>query len=551
MRRRLCAFFVMLAVIAVGFPASAQVTAQYKKAKPESVRVFSTNLVTLPSESPLYVIRIMVRTGSAYDPAGKEGVANLAARMLIEGGFGDPKTPITKDKLADITRSWGDAALPRVSVDKEATTFSMTVPRDSVTEFIARVLKPMMTRPLWLAPELDRIRRESLTDIRSSLRFEDEESLGLLALDNYVLAGTALDHLSDGTVRGLQAATRDDLIRFYKSFYLRENMYVATNINDLALLGELMDALPAAPETRAASPGLKTEPALFQERHLLIITQPNAIATGLHLGFPIDVTRRSDDYWPLFVANVFFGVHRDSFGRLYQDIRADRGYNYGDYSYIEYYNGRPYFLFPPPDSPRTQQYFSIWIRPVEHRFTHFILKAMTAELDQFIKQGLTPEQVELAKVKARSLYLNYGANQSRLLGYRLEDMFYGSKEHGYIQEMLANIDAVTPEQVNAAIKKHLQTENLKYIIVTNEAGAEKLADDIANNTNVVSKTAAEYHIAEPVPPEKQKMLDQDKQWAAYPLEIPRKNIHVVKAEEMFETSGTPGLASGASTGDSQ
>lgn len=541
--------FLLLSILALSSGASAQGGAQRtKRIKPHSVRVFTTNLVTLPSDSPLYTIRIMVRTGSGYDPPGKEGAANLTAHMLIEGGFGDPKRPTTKDKLADITRPWGDAALPRVLVDKEATTFSMTVPRESLSEFIARVLKPMMTEPLWLAPELDRIRRESLSDIRSFLRFEDEESLGLLALDNYVLAATPLDHLANGTVRGLQAVTRDDLIRFYKSFYARDNMYVATNINDPAALGILMDALPT-PAAHPASPTLKTEPALFQGRHLLIITQPNAIATGLHLGFPIDVTRRSDDYWPLFVANIFLGVHRDSFGRLYRDIRADRGYNYGDYSYTEYYEGRPYYMSPPPGTPRTQQYFSIWIRPVDHRFTHFILKAMTAELDQFIRQGLTPEQVESTKVKARTLYLNYAENQFRLLGYRLDDMFYGMKDHGYIQEMLAHIDAVTPDQVNTAIKKHLQTANLKYVIVTNQNGAEQLADDIANGTNVVSKTLGEYHIAEPIPPEKQKMLDQDKQWAAFPLEIPRKNVRIVKAEEMFETGGTPGLAAGAATGD--
>lgn len=540
-----------LAILLVCVAAPAQVSGRYKKAKPHSVRVFTTNLVTLPSDSPLYTIRIMVRTGSAYDPPGREGAAKLTARMLIEGGFGDPQNPTTKDKLADITRPWGDAALPRVLVDKEATTFSMTVPRDSLAEFITRILKPMMTQPQWLQPELDRIRRESLTEIRSGLRFEDEESLGLLALDNYVLAATPLDHLADGTVRGLEAVTRDDLIRFYKSFYVRDNMYIAANINDPAVLSTLMAALPTTPPAHPASPALKTEPPLFQGRHLLIITQPNAIATGLHLGFPIDVTRLSDDYWPLFVANAFFGVHRDSTGRLYQDIRSDRGYNYGDYSYIEYYYGRPFFLFPPPGTPRTQQYFSVWIRPVEHRFTHFILNAMTAELDRLIKQGLTPEQVELAKIKARTLYLSYTENQSRLLGYRLDDMFYGMKDHGYIQEMLAHIDAVTPDQVNAAIKKHLQTANLKYVIVTNQNGADKLADDIANGANVVIKTLAEYHISEPVPAEKQKMLQQDKEWAAYPLDIPRKNIRIVKAEEMFETSGTPGLAAGAATGDSQ
>ena len=540
---------LLLAVLGVCINATGQAKPRPKRFKPHSIRVFSTNLVTLPSDSPLYTIRIMVRTGSAYDPPGKEGTSDLTARMLIEGGFGDPKHPTTKDKLADITRPWGDAALPRVLYDKESTTFSVTVPRDSLSEFIARVLKPMFTEPLWLQPELDRIRREALTNIRSSLRFEDEESLGLLALDNYVLAGTPLDHLADGSVRGLEAVTRDDLIRFYKSFYVRDNMYVATNINDPAALTTLMDALPGTPPAHPSTPTLKTEPALFQGRHLLIITQPNAIATGLHLGFPIDVTRRSDDYWPLFVANVFLGVHRDSFGRLYHDIRADRGYNYGDYSYTEYYEAPPFYMFPPPCTPRTQQYFSIWIRPVDHRFTHFILKAMTAELDDFIRQGLTPEQVESAKIKARSLYLNYAENQFRLLGYRLDDMFYGMKDHGYIQEMLAHIDAVTPDQVNAAIKKHLQTANLKYVIVTNQNGAEQLADDIANGTNVVSKTLAEYHIAEPIPPEKQKMLDQDKQWAAFPLELPRKNIHVVKAEEMFETAGTPGLAAGAATGD--
>jgi len=274
-------------------------------------------------------------------------------------------------------------------------------------------------------------------------------------------------------------------------------------------------------------------------RHLLIITQPNAIATGLHLGFPIPLTRDSDDYWPMFVANVDLGTHRDDFGRLYREIREARGYNYGDYSYTEYQYGRPFFLFPPPTTPRTQQYFSIWIRPVGHQYTHFILKAMTAELDRFVKDGLTPEEVAEAKIKARTLYLNYAQSLSRQIGYRLDDMFYGMKDNGYLQQMLAKIDAVTPEQVNAAIKKYLQSDNLKYVIVTNEGLAGKLADDIAAGTGVTPKTLAEYHISEPVPAEKKAMLDQDEQWKAYPLNIPRANIEVVKAADMFEGGAQP------------
>jgi zinc protease len=495
-------------------------------------------VVTLASPSPLYEVQIMVRAGSAEDPAGKEGTASLLGRMMLEGGFGDPKNPVTKERLAEITRPWGEAAYPQVRVDKEATVFSMTVPRDVFPQFVSRVLKPMFTQPLFLQAELDRVRKEALVGIRSNLRFEQQEQLGLLALDDWVLAGTSLDHLAQGTVQGLQTVTREDLESFCKAYYQGANMFIAASITEPGTLKLLLSSLPGA----SIGGQFKSGPLHAVASHrLLIITQPNAIATGLHLGFPIPLRRSDPDYWALFVANVFLGTHRDNFGRLYKDIREDRGYNYGDYSYIEYYAARPYALFPPPGTPREQQYFSIWIRPVGHQYTHFILKAMTWELDNFIRNGMTWEQVEAAKQKARTLYLNYADSKGRQLGYRLDDMFYGMKDHGYLVDMQANIENVTAEQVNAAIRKYLQVANLKYVIVTNESMAQKLADDVANDTNVVSKTREEYHISEPVPPEKQQMLAQDEQWKAYKLNIPRENITIVKAENMSETNAVPGM----------
>jgi predicted Zn-dependent peptidase len=66
-----------------------------KMAKPQNLHVFSSNLLTVPSPSPLYEVKIMVRAGSAEDSPGREGTANLVARGLIEGGFGSPKYPVT------------------------------------------------------------------------------------------------------------------------------------------------------------------------------------------------------------------------------------------------------------------------------------------------------------------------------------------------------------------------------------------------------------------------------------------------------------------------
>ena len=531
--------FLLVLVAVTLLPAQ---QAPSKHSPPAVVSGLRVNLVTLASPSPLYEVEIMVQAGSAEDMPGKEGTANLVGRMLLEGGFGDPRYPVTKEKLAEITRPWGEAAYPQVRVDKEATVFSMTVPRDVFPQFVARVLKPMLTQPLFLEAELARVRKEALVGIRSSLRFEQQEQLGLLALDDWILEGTPLGHLAQGSVQGLQAVTRDDLALFYKKSYQAQNMFVAASITDGTMLRLLQSALPADTSVfpdRSGSKllGWKSNAG----RQVLLITQPNAIATGVHLGFPIAVKRGDPDYWPLFVASTFFGAHRDNIGRLYKDIREERGYNYGDYSYIEYYAARPSALFPPPGTPRDQQYFSMWIRPVAHQYAHFILKAMTWELDNFIQNGMTAEQVEAAKQKARTLYLNYADSKGRQLGYRLDDMFYGMKDRGYLEEMLANLDKLTAEQVNAAIKKYLQVANLKYVIVTNESVAQKLADDIAGDTNVVSKTREEYHISEPVPPEKQKMLAEDEQWKAYRLNIPRENITIVKAEQMFETDAIAGM----------
>ena len=509
------------------------------KPSPEVVGGLRVNLVTLPSPSPLYEVQIMVHAGSAQDNRGKEGTANLVGRMMLEGGFGDPRNPVTKEKLAEITRPWGEGAYPQVRVEKETTVFSMTVPRDAFAQFVSAVLKPMLTQPLFLQTELERVRKEALVAIRSNLRFEQQEQLGLLALDDWVLQGTSLAHLAQGTVQGLQAVTRDDLQAYHRQHYQTLNMFVAASITDPAAVKLLVSALPGG-DAGGFLQFMSGEVEAVTGHHLLIITQPNAIATGLHFGFLMPVRRGDPDYWPLFVANVFLGLHRDDFGRLYQDIRQDRGYNYGDYSYIEYYAARPFALFPPPGTPRHQQYFSMWIRPVDHRYAHFMLKAMTWELDNFIKNGMTAEQVEAAKQKARTLYLSYADSKGRQLGYRLDDMFYGMKDRGYLAEMLANIDKLTAEQVNAAIKKYLEVANLNYVIVTNESVAQKLADDIAGNTNIQSKTREEYHISEPVPPEKQKMLAQDEEWKAYKLNIPRENITIVKAEQMFETSAVGG-----------
>jgi hypothetical protein len=49
-----------------------------------------------------------------------------------------------------------------------------------------------------------------------------------------------------------------------------------------------------------------------------------------------------------------------------------------------------------------------------------------------------------------------------------------------------------------------------------------------------------------VPPDKEEMLQQDKAWLAYHLNIVPEHIRVVRSEQLFETAAIPGApAAGA------
>lgn len=503
-------------------------------------------VVTLDSKAPLVEIKVMVKAGSADDPPGKEGLAALTAAALIDGGFTSPSGAVSKERLAELVRPWGAGAQPRVSVSKETTTFSFTVPREVLPRYLETVLGPLLVSPLFDAKELERLRVEALQGLRSGLRLERIEDLGLVALDAVIHEGTSYAHPDGGTEKGLCAVTRDDILAFYRARYRQNAIILGLGSADATLKDRALGALrgleaDAGAQTQANAPGPPVRP------EALIITMPGAIASGIHAGFPLTLGRRHPDFWPLYVANVWFGAHRDGFSHLYEVIREERGYNYGDYSYIEHFEGRPYLLFPPFNTPRRHQYFSIWVRPVAHRFAPHLARAITWELEQFARRGLTPEQCALAKNKAKALYLSLAETTERLLASRLDDAFYGL-DPGYLPSYLKSVEAVSCERINAAIKTHLLGRPLKYVVVTSPEEAPKLAKALSDPAPAWGKGPADYQIdalekdgvktylvTEP----KLELLRRDAAWAHHPLDLAPSAVRVVPAQMMFETAALP------------
>jgi zinc protease len=498
-------------------------------------------VATLDSRAPLITIRVMITHGSTSDPAGKEGLATLVSDAVTDGGYRYNNDVVTKDELAELTIPWGSGARPTVFSSSRTTTFFFTAPREVIGRYVTEVLRPMLTEPVFAAEEIERLKNETLSQI-SSLRSEDLEGLGLAAIDQYVLAGTGYSHHVLGRETTVPTLTRDDVLRFYRDFYRPENAIIGISTTDEAVVSQVRDAVRAMNrDATTPSPAVTMpKPAAFTGRHALVIEEPNAPAASVHLGFPIEVNRTNPDYWPLYIANVWLGTHRDSFGQLYQKIREERGYNYGDYSYIEYWTGRTNSLFQIFNQPREQQYFSMWVRPVKHEHAVHLMKAITYELDQIIRNGLTAEQVQEAKNKARVLYLNLGETVPRLVGSRVDDAFYGARG-GFLDSYIEAVNRVTPEQVNEAIRRNLSTANIKYVVVTSTPHLQNTVAQIRGNAPVFGKSWQEYEFTKAklpdgtsvwqVPEAKLPTVQLDAVWAGTPLDV--REVEVRNVKEMF------------------
>jgi zinc protease len=499
-------------------------------------------VATLDSRAPLVTIRVMITHGSTSDPAGKEGLANLVSDAVTDGGFRSGGNIVTKDQLAEMTMPWGSGARPTVFTSARATTFFFTAPREVIGRYVTDVLRPMLTEPVFAAEEIDRLKNETLSQI-SSIRSEDLEGLGLAMIDEYVLAGTGYSHHVLGRETTVPTLTRDDVLRFYRDFYRPENAIIGISTTDEAVVAQVRDAVRAMNRdaTMPSPPVMMPQPTKFTGRQALVIEEPNAPAASVHLGFPIDVNRTSADYWPLYIANVWLGTHRDSFGQLYQKIREERGYNYGDYSYIEYWSGRSSSLFQIFNQPREQQYFSMWVRPVKHEHAVHMMKAITYELDQMIRNGLTDEQVAEAKNKARVLYLNLGETVPRLVGARVDDAFYGA-QGGFLDSYIDAINRVTTQQINDAIRRHLSTANIKYVVVTSTPHLQNTVAQIRGNAPVFGKSWQEYEFTQAkladgttvwqIPEAKLPTVQLDAIWAGTPLDV--REVEVKNVKDVFK-----------------
>ncbi|MEZ5963520.1 MAG: pitrilysin family protein [Planctomycetota bacterium] len=471
--------------------------------------------VLLPTKSPLVTFRLVFLCGAADDPSGKQGLAQMTAQMLAQGGTESMTFEEVTEALFPMAASF-DA-----QVDKQMTTLSATVHQDNLEPFWT-ILREALTRPGFREDDLARLKLLTKSYLEVELRGNNDEELGKEVLYGEIYRGHPFAHHNAGNLADVEALTLDDVRAFYRD-HLRADRLV------VGLAGgypdDFADRVRRELSARlGGDPGKPAEPAAPPvpkelARSAMTIVQKKTLATGIHLGFPIEVTRRHPDFVALWLVRSFLGEHRNSAGQLYQRLREVRGLNYGDYAYIEYFPRGMFQFKPDPNLARTQQIFQLWIRPVPPQNAAFACRAALYYLHRLVEQGLTEAEFETTRQFLRQFVATFVATQDARLGYALDSSFYGSGD--FVEQIRSGLASLTVADVNRAIKQHLHTDRVQFVVVTEDADAFVTA--------VLGERSPITYQAQPAA----EVLEEDKTIERFPLGVRREDVRVVPVAEVF------------------
>ncbi len=466
--------------------------------------------VFVRSESPLVVVRLVYPTGAADDPKGKEGLTWLTARLLTDAATQRHSYQALRDALYPMAASF-DA-----TVDEEVSVLSGSVHRDLLDQYWS-LFREALTEPAFDAADLERVRALALSDLEIGLRQTDDEELGKEALLGVLFAGHRYASPNQGTSEGLRAISIEDVRACWEQRFRSPVVGLAGGFPD-GFAQRVHREVSGAGDVF----GSKREPMAAGEtpRNRLTIVQKPTRATGMHLGFPIAVTRGHPDWVALWLASCWLGQHRSEISHLYQRLCEVRGLNYGDYAYVEYFPRGGSQFQPPTNHLRRNAAFTIWLRPVPPENAAFALKAAWFELDKLVRDGLSVEQFESMRAFLRKYCALLVATDDRRLGYAIDQTFHGAPE--WVSYVRDGLDRLSVEDVNRAIRAHLRSDRLEFLVVTEDA--ESFAKAILGRqpTPITYQTKPS-----------QAVLDEDAIIERIDLRIAEDDVRIVPVADVF------------------
>ena len=280
--------------------------------------------VTRRQPLPLVAIRLLIPAGSALDPKGREGLADLTARMLKKG-----TDHLSAEQISEEVEFVGGSLGANASED--FTVISLSAPSEHI-ETMLRILGQLVRDPAFPKAELEKMKRRTLAQFAN-----DRDDPSVLA-DRAILAGLwgshPYGHDSGGTEVSISDIQRRDVVSFHRNHLGPQTAFLLVvgaadprKVHQLAeksfqgWVGGKENPLP-----------LPDPPGPSREGSIRLIDKSEQTQSQVRIA-GVGFEKGNPDYFAALVANAVLGGGFTS--RLVEEIRVNRGLSYSVGSHFD------------------------------------------------------------------------------------------------------------------------------------------------------------------------------------------------------------------------
>ncbi len=419
-----------------------------------------TLLLMEQHEVPIVSFNFIVKAGSVADPAGKEGVASLTAGLLRKG---------TKSRTADQIANELDFVGGTLSA---FATFDYT---QGTAEFVRKdiakgleLLSDVLLNPTFPQAETTKMQAQRIDAVKAA----KDEASGVIGTyyNAYLFGAHPYGRPTEGDEKTIAAITRDEVAKFYQTYYTPSNtiLAVAGDFQTAEMERMLTERFGAWPDRSAPAVTL-TEATPVQGKRLLLIDKPDSTQTFYRIG-NIGIPRTSADRVQIEVVNTLFGGRFTSM--LNSALRINSGLTYGARSTFDQRRLRgPFFINTYTRNETTAQAIDM---------TLDILKRLH-------EKGITEEELKSAKSYLKGQFPPRIETTDQLAALIAQLEFFGLDERD-INTYYARIDAMTLDDARRVIKQYFPAENLVFVLIGKASEIEPVIKKYAPNVEKKSIT---------------------------------------------------------------
>jgi zinc protease len=387
-------------------------------------------------------LQLTLRFGDEKTLFGKAASGSAAGALLNRGTTTMTRQQIQDefDKLKTQVRFSGTPASAEVSLE---TTRPNLI---AALKLAGKVLREAS----FPQNEFDQWKQRALNVVEAQLR-EPQAIAGLefsRHLNRYPKGDIRYRRTPDEEVADLNALTVDDVKKFYKDFY-------GAPAGEFAVAGDfdVAEVKQAAAEALAGwkSPVKYTRITnIYQdvEAKSVNFETPDKANAMMMAGFPVRISDESPDYPALTIGNFMLGGGFLN-SRLAVRIRQKEGLSYGVGSMLQ--------VTPKEDAARFAVYAIFAPQNAEK-----VEAAMREEIARALKDGFTEEEVKAAKsgwLQQRQV----SRGQDGELANALAVLTHNGRTMMFQQQIESKVDTLSPGEVNAALKKYIDSAKLSVI----------------------------------------------------------------------------------------